>query len=139
MSGRCVSGRRRSMRGVRGGPGLRRRFFRLREGDVDDVVLLLAEGVNINLADQRDFHRGGFAVDLLIDRDDVRWRGELGVGQIEGERGVEQQRELLLVQHRRGVDAVGHFKHKADEGRLHRGADANRRTLQCRGRGALLA
>ena len=45
------------------------------------------------------------------------------------EHAVEQQRQLLVVQHRRDVDAVGHLEHEADEGRLHRGADAHRRLL----------
>jgi len=71
------------------GDGSANGFFRLLESHVDNVVFLLAEGVHIDLADQRDFHRGGFAVDLLIDRCDIRWRRQLGVGQIEGQRGVE--------------------------------------------------
>jgi hypothetical protein len=81
--------------------------------------------VDIDIADQRDFHRRGFAFDLLIDGSDVRWRRQLGVRQIEGERGVEKQRELLIVQHGGDTDAVGRFEYEADEGRLHRCADAN--------------
>jgi len=52
---------------------------------------------------------------------------------------LKQQREFLIVQHRRDADAVGHFKNEADEGRLHRCADANRSPLHRRGRRALLA
>ena len=51
------------------------------------------------------------------------------------EHGVEQQRELLLVQHRGDADAVGHLEDETDEGRLHRSADADRRALfRCRDR-----
>ena len=64
----------------------RRRLFGLLESDIDDVVLVLAERVDIDIADQRDFHRGEFAFDLLIDRCDVRRRRQLGVRQIEVER-----------------------------------------------------
>ena len=91
------------------------------------VVLVLAEGMHIDIADQLDLDGGGFAVDLLIDRCDIRRRRHLGVGEIEIERGVELQRELLVVEHRRNVDAARHFEHEADEGRLHRCTDANRR------------
>ena len=45
------------------------------------------------------------------------------------EHAVELQRQLLVVQHRRDADAVGHLEHEADEGRLHRGADPHRRPL----------
>jgi hypothetical protein len=111
----------------------------LLEGDVDDVVFLLAEGTDIDIADQCDFHRGGFALDLLVDGRNVRRRRHLGVRQIEAQRGVEQKRQFLVVQHRRDADAVRRLKHKPDEGRLHRGADANRGALLRLRGGALLA
>ena len=85
--------------------------------------------MDVDVADQRDFHRRGIAFEFLVDRGDIRRRRQLGVRQIEGEPGVERQRELLVVQHRRDADAVGHFKYEADEGRLHRRADADRRPL----------
>ena len=71
------------------------------ERDIDNVVLVLAEGMDIDIADQPDFDGGGFAVDLLIDRCDVRRRRDLGVGEIEIERGVELQREFLIVEYGR--------------------------------------
>ena len=123
--------RSRMCRGVRSGGCARRRdqrLFRL-DGDIDDVVLFLAEGMHIDVADQFGFHRRGGAVDFLVDRGDVRRRRHLGIGEIEGQRRIEQQRQLLIVQHRRNADAVGHFEHEADEGRLHRSADAYRRAL----------
>ena len=115
----------------------RRGFSRLLERDIDNVVLVLAEGMHIDIADQLDLDGRSFAVDLLIDRCDIRRRRHLGVGEIEIERGVELQREQLIVEHRRNVDAARHFKHEADEGRLHRCTDANWRTLLRRRRSAL--
>ena len=70
-----------------------------------------------------------FNVGPLADRGDVRRRRHLGVRQIEAEHVVELQRQLLVVQDRRHVDAIGHLEHEADEGRLHRGADPDRRLL----------
>ena len=69
------------------------------------------------------------ALDLLIDRGDVRRRRDLGVGEIEGEQRVERERQLLVVEHRGGADAVGHLEHEAHEGRLHQRAHADRRPL----------
>ena len=74
-----------------------------------------------------------FNVGPLADRGDIRRRRHLGVRQIETEHVVELQRQLLVVQDRRHVDAVGHLEHEADEGRLHRGADPDRRLLLCGG------
>ena len=132
-------GRRHGRSGIQRCRGRRQRrgFSRLLERDIDNVVLVLAEGMDIDIADQPDFDGGGFAVDLLIDRCDVRRRRDLGVGEIEIERGVELQREFLIVEYGRNVDAARHFKHEADEGRLHRRTDANRRTLLRRRRSAL--
>ena len=70
-----------------------------------------------------------FDVGPLVDRGDVRRRRHLRIRQVEIEHAVELQRQLLIVQHRRHVDAVGHLEHEADEGRLHRGADPHRRPL----------
>ena len=47
------------MRGSRGLLFRRHRLLHLLEGDVDDVVLLLAEGVHVDFTDQRDIDRGG--------------------------------------------------------------------------------
>ena len=110
---------------------LRRRLFRLLEGDVDDVVLLLAEGMDVDFADQRDIDRRGVGIGALGDRGDIRRRRHLGVRQIERQHAVELQRQLLFVEDRRNVDPVGHFEDEADEGRLHRGAHAHRRLLLC--------
>ena len=85
--------------------------------------------MDVDIADQRDFHGGLLAHDLLADRSDVRGCRYLGVGKVEIERGIEEQRELLLVQDRRDADAIGHFEHEANEGRLHQCANANRRSL----------
>ncbi len=109
------------------------------EGDVDNVVFFVAEGADIDIADQCNFHRGGFTLDLLVDGRNVRRRRHLGVRQIEAQRGVEQKREFLIVQHRRDADALRRLKHKPDEGRLHRGADANRGALLRLESGSLLA
>ena len=117
------------MRGIRCGRRQRRRLFRLLEGDIDNVILLLAEGVNVDIADQADFHRRGFVFDLLLDRRNIGRRGHLGVRQVEAQRGIERQRQLLVVQHAGDADAVRHFDHEADEGRLHRGAHTDRRAL----------
>src|SRR6202000_3256029 len=62
-------------------------------------------------------------------RGDIRWRRQLGVREIEGETGRKRQRELLVVQRRGDADTVGHFEYEADEGRLHRGPDTDRRPL----------
>ena len=129
-------GRRRrtgcSSRGMRGSRGMRlfrhRRLLRL-ESNVDDVVLLFAEGMHIDFADQYDIDRGRVAIGALGDRGDIRRRRHLGVGQIEREHVVELQRQLLVVEHRRNVDPVGHFKDEADKGRLYRGTDTHRRLL----------
>ncbi len=119
------------------GRRLRRGFARLLERDIDDVVLVLAEGMDIDIADQFDFDGGGFAVYLLIDRCDIRRRRHLGVGEIETEHGIELQREFLVVEHGRNVDPARHLEHEANEGRLDRCTNANGRTL-LRGRcGAL--
>ncbi|MFK4506176.1 hypothetical protein ABIF81_001354 [Bradyrhizobium daqingense] len=107
------------------------------EGDVDDVVLLVTERVHVGIADQRDLDAGLVDVGLLLDRGDVRRCCDDRVGQIEIEVGVEGERELLLVEHGGDADAIGHLEHEAHEGRLHRGADADLRTLLGLGRGAL--
>ena len=132
---------RRDGRGRRGRHGWRRSACGIRhrrqhrcllgllERDIDDVILLLAEGVHVDIADHGDFHHGSFAFDLLIDRRDVRRRRQLGVRQIEHQHGAEHQPEFLFVQHRRDTDAVRHFENKTHEGRLDRRADPDRRTL----------
>ena len=104
-------------------------LFRLLEGDIDHIVLFLAEGMHVDLADQHDVDCGRIDVGPLVDRGDVRRRRHLRIRQVEIEHAVELQRQLLIVQHRRHVDAVGHLEHEADEGRLHRGADPHRRLL----------
>ena len=48
-----------------------RRFFGRLERDVDIVIPVLSEGMHVNIADQRDLHRGLLADDLLVDRGDV--------------------------------------------------------------------
>ena len=133
-------GRQRLGKGIRSGIRRRRglllrqcRLFRLLEGDVDHVVLFLAEGMHVDFADHHDVDGGRFNVGPLVDRGDVRRRRHLGVRQIETEHVVELQRQLLIVQHRRHVDAVGHLEHEADEGRLHRGADPDRWLFLCGG------
>ena len=83
--------------------------------------------MHVDIADQLGLDHALFALDARVDRGHVRGCCDLGVRQIEGERRVEQQRQLLLVQHRGDADAVGHFEHEADEGRLHRSLDAHRR------------
>ncbi len=93
--------------------------------------------MDIDIADQLDVDGGRVAVDPLIDRCHVGRRRYLGIGEIEAEHGVELQRELLVVEHGRNVDAARHLEHEANEGRLHRRADADRRALLRRRRGAL--
>ena len=65
--------------------GFRSQLLRLLEGNVDDVVLLLAERAHVDIADQRDVDRRGVGIGALGDRGDVRRRRHLGVGEVEGE------------------------------------------------------
>ncbi|TMK48677.1 MAG: hypothetical protein E6G70_10520 [Alphaproteobacteria bacterium] len=140
---RIHSGRRhcrcRWFRGARSIGHGRNRYLvvRLPEGNVDDVVPVVAEGVDINVADQDDVDGGLVALDPLVDRGDIRRRCDPGVRQIEIERAAERQCQLLVVQHRRDADAVRHLEHKAHESRLHQGAHANERSLLGFGRGTL--
>ena len=127
------------MRGIGGGRAPRFRLVRLLEGNVDDVVLVLAEGVDVDIADQRDIDCRGISVDPLVDRCHIRRRRHLGVGQIEIEHGAECQCQLLVVQHRGDADAIRHLEHEPHEGRLHQRAHANQRTLLGLGGGALQA
>ena len=101
----------------------------LLESDVDDVALLFAEGMHVDVTDQFGLDHALLALDALIDRGNVRRRRHLGVGEVECEGRIETQRKRLLVQHRGDADAVRHFEDQADEGRLHRGLDAHGRTL----------
>ncbi|MGY2937231.1 hypothetical protein ACVWZ6_006833 [Bradyrhizobium sp. GM6.1] len=136
---------RRRRRSMSGGLGLRDRSFRRRghlalvrlEGDVDDVVLLVAERMHVGIADQRDLDTGLVDVGLLLDRGDVRRRCDDRVRQIEIQVGVEGERELLFIEHGGYADAIRHLEHEADEGRLHRGAHADLRALLALRRGAL--
>ncbi len=104
-------------------------LFRLLERDIDDVVLFLAERAYVDFADQHDIDRGGIHIAALGDRGDVRRSGHLGVGEVEAQHVVELQRQLLVVEHRGNVDAVGHLENETHEGRLHRGANPYRRFL----------
>ena len=112
-----------------GGVGLWHGLVGLLERDVDDVVLFLAERVHVDIADQRDLDGGRIGIGALVDRGDVGRRRDLGVRQVERQHAVEEQRELLFVQHRRDADAVRHLKHEPNEGRLHQRADPDRRLL----------
>ena len=85
--------------------------------------------MHVDLANQHDIDCRGIDVRTLADRGHVRRRRHLGIRQVEIEHAVELQRQLLIVQHRRYVDAIGHLEHETDEGRLHRGADPHRRPL----------
>ena len=120
--------RRLRVRG-RGRHHRQHRLVALLEADIDDVILLFAERMHVDVADQLDVDPRTVAIDLLRDRGDVGRRHELGVGQIESESRLEQQRKFLLVQHGRHTGAVGQFENVAYEGRLHGRTHANRRTI----------
>ena len=134
-------GRRRQLRATRGigqGRGLSL-LVRLLEGDVDDVVLVFAERVDVDIADQQDVDRGLVALDPLVDRGDVRRCGDFGVGEIEIERAGERQGQLAVVQDRGDADAIRHLEHEAHESRLHQSAHPDRRALLRQRFGALQA
>ncbi|HYI29223.1 MAG TPA: tetratricopeptide repeat protein, partial [Bradyrhizobium sp.] len=78
-------------------------------------VFELPDGISVSsvLNEQRLslLFNAALSFDLLADRGDVRRQRELGVREIEGERGVENQRQPLVVQHAGDTDAVRHFEY----------------------------
>ncbi len=109
----------------RGRFGLGRRGWRdhldllaLADHDVDDVVVVLAETAHIDLADEekrdRCVLRAGIRLDRLDHRRQRRFRG----GEVEPQRRVEDELELLLVALRRNRDRLRKLEDVAGKGRL---------------------
>ena len=67
------------------------RAFRRPETDIDHIVLIFAERMHVDVADQPDFDLGRVAFDLLVDAADTGRRDQLGVSEIECQRRVEHQ------------------------------------------------
>src|ERR1700710_2752427 len=103
------------MRLLRCGWRYQRRLLRLLDADIDDVVLFFAKRMNVDVADQVDLDTSPVTLALLRYRCDIGRRGQLGIRQIERQRRVEGQRQLLLVECRRHAAAVGQFKKETSE------------------------
>src|SRR5581483_8025052 len=126
---------RRSLVGIRRFVGIALRlgavagFFRGGRHDVDDVTVVLAEGAHVDLAGEGEAHRNGIRVELGFQRIDGRRRRRQGVGEIEFQRRVEYQRELVRSAIGRDADLVGQIEDVAGESRLLAHAYAYRRLL----------
>ena len=118
------------------GPGSQRGDLRRRVGalgartdrlHVDDVVVVLAERADVDLADKFELHRRGIAARLRVDRRNRRRQRGLHVGEVETQRRLERHRHLVVVALDRNRDQRRQPEGVARKGRLHADAHAHRR------------
>ena len=85
--------------------------------------------MHVGIAEQRELDDRALAVDLLGDGGDVRRGGDLRVGKVERQAGIEVQRQPFLVEDGRDAGAIGQLEHVARKRRLRGRAHADRRAF----------
>ena len=75
--------------------------------DIDDVIVVLAERADIDLADEVETHRDGIAACARLDRRDRRRQRRLRIGEIELERRFEREGHPVIDASGRDCDQCG--------------------------------
>jgi hypothetical protein len=94
--------------------------------------------MHVDFADDGKADQRSVRLQLLFDRRDRRRGGDFGVGEIEAERCIEHQRQLLVLERGGHADARRQVEYESNEGRLDRSPHPHRRALLHFGRGLLL-